>query len=103
MPQDWRTVQMFLTEEAKPSDSMYVCEVQIDSDNVSKLRCSCPESKLKSKCKHTKYVKSKMDQNNGAYTIRVPDSVPEHEAKLALESAEAFREFIVKYAQTVVL
>jgi hypothetical protein len=44
-----------------------------------------------------------MDENDGHYAILVPDDVDEAVAEKANESAEAFREFVLKYARVEVL
>ena len=94
MTNTWRTVQMFIEEAG-------VFEVEVDSDNKNKVRCSCPAYSNSSRCKHTKYVKSAMDQNDGHYTIQVPVDVDDDAAANAMDSAEAFRDFIIKYAKVL--
>jgi hypothetical protein len=44
-----------------------------------------------------------MAENDGHYAILVPDDVPEDVADKANESAESFREFVLKYARVEVL
>lgn len=92
MTNTWRTVQMFVEEAG-------VFEVEVDSSNKTKVRCTCPAFKNSSRCKHSKFVKSAMDENNGHYTIQVPVDIEDDEAAIAMDSAEAFRSFIIKYAK----
>jgi hypothetical protein len=49
------------------------------------------------------FVTARMAENDGHYAILVPDDVPEEIADKANESAESFREFVLKYARVEVL
>jgi hypothetical protein len=44
-----------------------------------------------------------MAENNGHYAILVPDDVPEDIANSANDTAETFRNFVLKYARVEVL
>lgn len=92
---DWRTVQVFLS-------STGVFEVQLTSGS-DEAKCNCPTYILRNSCKHTRFVKARMAENDGNYAILVPDNVPEEVATEASESADKFREFVLKYARVEVL
>lgn len=92
MTEDWRTVQLFLGDNG-------VCEVEVDSNKPSNIRCNCGTSR----CAHVKHVRKIMDENEGHYTISVPAEIDEMEALVAMSSAEEFRNFIVKYGKVEVL
>ena len=91
----WRTVQVFLSPTG-------VYEVQLRPDDTN-AKCSCPSYKIRNKCKHTDFVTARMAENDGHYAILVPDDVPEDIAEKANETAESFREFVLKYARVEVL
>jgi len=93
--EQWRTVQVFLSPTG-------VYEVQL-RPNDTKAQCSCPSFKMRNSCKHTTFVQTRMSENNGQYAILVPDDVPEEIQARANESAETFRNFILKYARVEVL
>jgi hypothetical protein len=93
---NWRTVQMFIGDDG-------VCEVQVDSDNHSKARCTCPNFMRIGKCKHVRHVKRQMEDNNGHYTVVVPDRISDEEASEAMRSPEDFRSFLIKHARVEVL
>jgi hypothetical protein len=76
-----------------------VFEVEVDSDNSNRTRCTCSAFKNSSRCKHSKFVRNAMATNNGHYTIQVPVDVDDDDALMAMESAEAFRDFIIKHAK----
>jgi hypothetical protein len=92
---DWRTVQVFLSPTG-----IYEVQLTAGSDDA---RCTCPAFILRNSCKHTRFVKKRMEENEGNYAILVPDNVPEELAAEASESAEKFRDFVLKYARVEVL
>jgi hypothetical protein len=93
---DWRTVQLFL-------DDAGVFEVAIDADDSRTIKCDCKVFLKSSKCKHTKYVKTEIEHNNGNYAIKIPVDISDEEALDAMASAETFREFIIKYGKVEVI
>lgn len=93
---EWRTVQLFVSDEG-------VSEVEVDSDNPNKVRCTCTNFKSAARCKHTRFIKKAMEENNGHYNIQIPSDVPDEEAVIAMLDRELFRKFIIKYAKVEVL
>lgn len=93
---EWRTVQLFLSNEG-------VSEVEIDHENHVKLRCNCVEFNKVARCKHVRYVKEAMKQNDGHYAIEIPEAIDDAEALVAMLNAETFRNFVVKYGKVKVL
>jgi hypothetical protein len=96
MTTNWRTIQLFLSEEG-------VCEVEADADDYSRMKCSCPGFSKVKRCAHTKHVKKRIEDNNGVYSIRLPEDLTEEELAEAMESSESFRQLIVRYAKIEVL
>lgn len=96
MVNDWRTVQLFLEENG-------VFEVQVDSINKSLVRCTCRGTKPQAKCAHAKFVRDNMLQNDGHYAVHIPVEIDEEVAFEAMESAESFRNFIIKYGKVEVI
>jgi hypothetical protein len=96
MASDWRTVQLFLSEEG-------VAEVQVDSLQKHVARCDCRSYRMKSKCEHVKYIQKIMEANDGHYTVHIPVEIKDEEAEEAMKNAESFRNFIIKYAKVEVL
>jgi hypothetical protein len=97
MASSWRTVQLFLSANAAG-----VFEVEVDTDSKD-TRCNCPVWKKSLSCKHVSFVKLRMRQNQGHYSITVPTEVPEEVALEASDDPKKFREFVVKYAKVEVL
>lgn len=93
---EWRTVQMFLSEDG-------VAEVQIDAENSSKVRCSCPAFQKSAKCKHQRRVKQLISEGDGHYTVLIPEEIPEDIALIAMSTPETMRDFIINYARVEVL
>jgi hypothetical protein len=92
----WRTVQFFMSLEG-------ISEVEVDADNPQKVRCSCTQFNNSGRCKHSKFIKKQMDENDGHYNIQIPANVTDEEAIAAIGSPEAFRSFILKYAKVEVI
>lgn len=93
---DWRTIQLFIGEDG-------ISEVELDAENSTKMRCSCKSFLRSARCKHTKFVKTMMENNDGHYAIQVPVDISDEYALDAMSSAESFREFIIKYGKVEVL
>lgn len=93
----WRTVQLFISAQAAG-----IFEVEVDTA-TKKLRCNCPKWKKTFNCKHVRFVNERMSMNDGHYSILIPEEIPEELALDASDTAEKFREFVVKYAKIEVL
>ena len=94
---DWRTVQLFLGEDG-------VSEVSIAAHDSRKVRCTCNSFFGSARCKHTKFVKQRMQENNGNYSISIPEEIDDEDAYEAMENgAESFREFVLKYGVVEVI
>lgn len=93
---DWRTVQLFLDENG-------VAEVEVDVENNKKVRCTCKTFSSSARCKHVKYVRNLMEQNDGHYSVQIDVNVPDEEAIKAMSTREGFREFVLKYAKVEVI
>jgi hypothetical protein len=90
-----RLVQVFLSLAQTPGPGIY----EVSTDNEGSLSCTCFGFKGRRTCKHTKYVQTKIDNNNGSYPLEISSRATEDEAMEAKGSAEAFREFIIKYGK----
>lgn len=85
MPDDWKTVQFFVTP-------LGVYEVEIGSE--ARYRCTC----RREMCKHIRFVKAKAAENGGSYPVKIAHGVSEREIARARKSSRKFRELILKYA-----
>jgi hypothetical protein len=94
---EWRTVQFFINEE------MGTSEVMVDALNSKKVRCTCPKFNKRAGCKHTKWVKEKMERTGGIFNLVIPPEVPDEEAMDALDDMLLFRELVIKYGKPEVL
>lgn len=108
---EWQTIQFFLSEDGKKvqtsdsflSEEMYACEVSVDAKNPKKARCSCNSFQKDARCKHVAWVKSRMDEHQGIYTVRVKDEVSDEETMDALESTDDFRSFVLLHGTVEIL
>lgn len=93
---EWRTVQMFLGEEG-------VSEVSVDTEDSTKIRCSCAVFQRNARCKHSKYMREKIQTRKEAVQIKIPEHVTDEELEAVFTDAESFRDFVIKYGKVVVL
>lgn len=94
---DWRVIQVFLSNRV-PS----IAEVEVNME-TQEIRCTCPAFAGRNQCKHTKFVTARIKNNDGTYPLMVVDSTTEQEAMDAQESAETFRDFIIRRSKIEVL
>lgn len=97
MTDAWRTVQLFLSSQAAG-----IFEVEVETE-IKDIRCNCPVWKTKKSCKHSRFVRRKMDNNDGHYSIMVPYEIDDDLALAANDSPKKFREFVLRYAKVEVL
>jgi hypothetical protein len=92
---DWQATQIFLSDTG-------VHEVQINLDSA-RLRCDCPGYSSRSQCKHTRFVKSKMLENDGVYPVEVSNKASAEESEEARLDPSSFRKFLFKYGRVEVV
>jgi hypothetical protein len=93
---DWRTVQFFLSDEG-------VHEVEADAEEYKRMRCTCDVYKQGKRCKHVRYVKNIIEENNGVFSVRLPEDVSDETIKTAMEDADLFRDLLLHHAPIQVL
>jgi len=85
----WYPLQFFLSTEG-------VCEVEADSNNYQNLRCTCKSFRATKRCKHTRFISKKIDDNDGKFAIAVnADDVSDEDIEVAMTSAETLRDFLL--------
>ena len=94
---NWRTVQVFLSPTLTG-----IFEVEADVDN-GRVRCNCPTYRSRVACKHTRFVKKRIDENDGHYSVVVPSFIADEDIEKASETPEGFREFVVRWGKVEVL
>ena len=97
MESSWRTIQVFISSQAAG-----VFEVEVDTETKN-TRCNCPVWNKGKNCKHTKFVNQKMKYNNGHYSIRIPEELPDDLVQDAIDDPVAFRELILRYNKVEVI
>lgn len=91
----WRTVQFFLEDYG-------VVETKINSEDTQQVVCDCPKFEMKQGCKHSRYVREKLDVN-GHYPITIPKDIEHDAVAEALQTPEGFRRFIMQYSKVRVI
>lgn len=95
---EWRTIQVFLDNE-----DLSISEVSVDALNSSKMKCNCPKFPKTGRCKHTKFVKERMQKTGGVFNLTIPEDVADEEAMDALTDTDLFRDLVLKYGKVEVL
>lgn len=90
-----KLVQIFLSQSATPGPGIYEVSITNEKDFI----CTCPGYAGRKTCIHTKFVTARVKQNNGTYPLRISTRCTEEDADKAMESNEAFREFIIKFSE----
>ena len=90
-----RLIQVFLSPTATPGPSIF--EVTSNGDGL--LFCNCAGFKGRSTCKHTKFVKARIESNGGHYPLEISKRATEEDAEKAKKSPEAFRDFVIRFAK----
>lgn len=91
----WRTAQIFLSARG-----VFEVEVSLDDDQV---RCTCPGFENRNRCKHSLHVLRLARENDGVYPIRISSRASASESKIAHDSYESFRDFVIKYGKIEVI
>jgi hypothetical protein len=99
---EWKPVQIFLS-----SDSFGIFEVEVATD-YSDIRCNCATYGIRSSCKHIRFVKRRMDANQGRYTTPLADHIDQDQEELTKAVSDFARgkdgkftskEFLLKFNQ----
>lgn len=90
-----RLVQVFLSQTSTPHPGIY--EVSVKENGT--LTCTCPGFRARLVCKHVKFVKARIETNNGTYPLEISYRATDVEADKARESNTAFREFVIKFGK----
>ena len=88
---DWQVTQIFLSDTG-------VHEVHVQA-NSKKLRCNCPGFEERNQCKHTRFVRTRMDKNGGIYPVEISNKISREESILASSDPIAFRELLLQYGK----
>ena len=90
-----RLVQVFLSQSHTPGPGIY----EVSADYAGNLFCTCPGFKGRTNCKHIKFVKARIDGNNGNYPLEISSRATKEDADTAKRSNEGFREFILRFGK----
>ena len=95
MTNDWQTTQIFLSDNG-------VFEVEV-SASTYRLRCGCDGYSSRLRCKHTRFVKQRMNENGGVYPTEVSNRASKVDSLIASKDPKAFRELLIHYGKIEVL
>jgi hypothetical protein len=94
--EEFRLVQVFLSQTQTPGPGIYEVSVQ---EGTEKLSCTCPGFKGRATCKHVKFVKTRIENNNGNYPLEISSRASKDDADKARQSNTDFREFVIKFGK----
>jgi hypothetical protein len=93
----WRTVQFFIYHYG-------VCEVQLDVDEKDGMRCTCPMFDSKSRCNHSKWVRMRMNINQGHYPLQLTSKNMDENVLLnAVKNPDLFRDLVLHHTRIEVI
>jgi hypothetical protein len=90
-----KLLQVFLSQTKTPGPGIY----EVSGDEQGDVYCTCPGFKVRNTCKHSRFVKSRIENNNGTYPLEISDRATAADAARAKKSDKDFREFIIKYGR----
>lgn len=91
----WKAMQLFLSETG-------VHEVEVNSSSL-KLRCNCGGFNLRKACKHIRFVKTRMDDNDGVYPTHISRKASNMDTLIASQDPESFRKLLITYGKIEVV
>jgi hypothetical protein len=91
-----RLLQVFLSPQGTPGPGIF--EVSLDTISGG-LECTCAGFNGRKSCKHTRFVKARIEANNGNYPFEISTRMTAEDEAEANTSDEAFREFIIKFGK----
>lgn len=90
-----RLLQVFLSPAETPNQGIF----EVSNNTIGQLFCTCPGYSARKSCKHTRFVQSRLDANEGNYPFEISTRITDEEAIKANQSDEAFRDFIIKFGK----
>lgn len=91
----WQATQLFLSTDG-------VHEVSLNTGSL-KLRCTCIGYDIRKACKHTRFVKQRMDENGGVYPTEISTRASKLDAIAVSNDPAAFRELLIRYGKIEVV
>ena len=91
----WQTTQLFLSDSG-------VHEVSVNLE-THRLRCTCLGYNSRSSCKHTRFVKQRMEENDGVYPTEVSTRATKMDTLIASQDPNLFRTLLINYGKIEVL
>lgn len=91
----WQTTQLFLSGDG-------VQEVSINVAN-HRLRCTCAGFDIRSNCKHTRFVRQRMDENGGIYPTEVSTKASKIDTVIASQDPILFRDLLINFGKIEVI
>jgi hypothetical protein len=99
MTDDYRLVQVFLPQNTTTGPGIY----EVSINDTDGFYCTCPGYSGRAICKHVKFVRARIDTNNGTYPLEISSRATMDDADKAKTSNKEFRQFIIKFGKVEVI
>lgn len=93
---DWVTIQFFVSDDG-------TFEVEASNKNYRRMKCNCTDFNKFLGCKHVKYVRQYIDENDGMFSVKMPDDMSDSELEDVINGDTNFRDILLKYGKVVYL
>jgi len=91
----YRLVHVFLSTKTTTHPGIF--EVSINEHD--RLHCNCPGFTARESCKHTTFVKARMDENNGVYPLAISNKATAYDSEMAKSSNKTMRDFVIRFGK----
>lgn len=93
---EFRLIQVFLSYKAGvPGPGIF----EVSGNEEQEFKCTCPGYNVRRLCKHIRFVQERITSNGGTYPLELSTKATNEEASKAMDSPEAFRDFVLKYGK----
>lgn len=92
---DLKLIQIFLSQSTSALPAVF--EVSAKKDHS--LFCTCPGYGAKGTCKHTRFVKARIDNNRGTYPLEISSKATTEDIESSKTSNKDFRDFVIKFGK----
>ena len=90
-----KLLQVFLSPTQTPGPSIHEVSSKANGDLV----CTCPGYQGRSTCKHTQFVKARINSNGGVSPLEISKRATEEDTEKAKTSPESYRDFILSFGK----
>lgn len=91
---NWVTIQFFVSDNG-------VFEVTGHQQDYRKMRCTCPDFSRLTRCKHVKFSREKIAEDDGVLSLKIPEDVTDEEMDAMVDGQIELRDLLLRYGKVV--